>query len=153
MKVIIPFQENCTGCRYCEEICTLWHEEKVVPEKSRIVVFKNGVKDDIPFVCCQNQNNACEGHFCLDVCPYEAIYKKDGIVLIENEKCTACGLCQDACQYNAIRVVDELARKCDLCNGSPQCVKYCPMKAITYEEYREENFQKNKKFLEKIKTV
>jgi len=70
----------------------------------------------------------------MNACPVEAIgiSEKDGLVLIDKERCNGCGSCQEACPYGMI-VFDEVekrASKCDLCGGRPQCVKACPMNAL-----------------------
>ena len=53
-------------------------------------------------------------------------------------KCTACGLCEKACHLGMIHVdaASKKAFKCDLCDGEPQCVTYCPQRVLTYKERR-----------------
>ncbi len=51
-----------------------------------------------------------------------------GYVLKVNEDlCTNCGTCYDACPYDVIREHPDraVAFKCDLCDGTPQCVAFC----------------------------
>ncbi len=47
---------------------------------------------------------ACEG--CVEVCPVEALKRKDKIV-IDKEKCIGCGACVDACKHHAISLEEE----------------------------------------------
>jgi Fe-S-cluster-containing dehydrogenase component len=60
----------------------------------------------------------CEAPPCAEACPEEAIAKRDdGIVILDELRCTGCQMCMDACPYDAItfdrhRVV---VRKCNLC--------------------------------------
>jgi len=75
----------------------------------------------------------------MAICPVGAIYKTetsqgDFLVLVNQEKCTECQQCVEACPFDAIWVdpVSGKAIKCDLCNGDPQCVKYCNFDAIQY---------------------
>jgi len=56
--------------------------------------------------------------------------------IIDNKKCTACGLCKDLCCFSAIDflndepVIDEFA-----CEGCGLCAIACPVGAITIENY------------------
>jgi ferredoxin len=49
--------------------------------------------------------------------------------------CIACRLCEKACRFSAIQVIDNLAvidyKKCTSC---AECVKACPMKTIRIRE-------------------
>lgn len=129
-KAIVPYPEKCTGCRYCMLICSLWHENIVGFEFSRIFVYKPEINKDVPMVC--TQMTACNGE-CISSCPSDAIEVRDDVVVVIKEKCISCGSCEEACPYNAIRV-SESAIKCDLCGGDPICVKQCTEKAIVFEE-------------------
>ncbi|MBS7628834.1 4Fe-4S binding protein, partial [Candidatus Bathyarchaeota archaeon] len=55
-----------------------------------------------------------------------------GSITIDEEKCTGCGVCIEWCPIGAISLNPETskAQKCDLCDGSPECVKYCPSKVL-----------------------
>lgn len=77
------------------------------------------------------------------------------IVNIDEEKCTGCGLCANACHENAIVMVNGKARliKDDFCDGFGDCLPACPAGAITITEreaaaYDEKAVEERKKFLE-----
>ncbi len=55
-------------------------------------------------------------------------------VLIDKEKCTACGLCVDACPFAALALKDEVAVVGDGCTMCGACVDACPMGAIAMEK-------------------
>ncbi len=58
------------------------------------------------------------------------------IIKIDQEKCTGCGLCADACHEGAIGMVDGKAvlLREDYCDGLGDCLPACPTGAITFEE-------------------
>ncbi|MDP6178469.1 MAG: 4Fe-4S dicluster domain-containing protein [Desulfatiglandales bacterium] len=131
-KVIVVEPDKCTGCKVCEMICSLHHEDEINPIKSRIHITsweEDGI--DIPMVCQQ-----CEDPPCRAVCPTSAIYlySQTGAMLIDEEKCIGCRMCINACPFGAPIVLPETRKvvKCDLCSGEPQCVEFCEPKAIQY---------------------
>ena len=58
------------------------------------------------------------------------------IVHIDEEKCTGCGACANACHENAIIMVNGKAKllRDDFCDGFGDCLPACPADAITIEE-------------------
>ena len=51
---------------------------------------------------------------------------------IDEEKCTACGICSRACQFSAIATIkDTVLTFPELCHGCGLCMLICPEKAIT----------------------
>jgi carbon-monoxide dehydrogenase iron sulfur subunit len=125
----------CSGCRICEVICSVIHEGTVDLERSRIYVKSNPFEGSFnPIVCRQ-----CPDAPCLKACPESAIVinEKDGTVMIVDEECSGCRLCEEACPFAAIRFDQERhkAFKCDFCQGNPECVKWCPTSALGIIEF------------------
>ncbi|MFX1318117.1 MAG: 4Fe-4S dicluster domain-containing protein [Promethearchaeota archaeon] len=131
---------RCTGCRVCELVCSVAHEGVVQPSKARIqVVSFDETVQDVPIVCQQ-----CADAPCMEACPQDAISRdpETTAVVVDRELCIQCGACVRACVIGgeaidpedklAIRLDDEaeMPLKCDLCDGDPQCVRYCPTKAL-----------------------
>ncbi|UCE90743.1 MAG: 4Fe-4S dicluster domain-containing protein [Methanobacteriota archaeon] len=146
-KMLVPYPDKCTGCRFCEMACSLFHEGKINHADARLQVHKGDVKTDFPVVC--TNCVACGEECCVNACPTEAISVVDGIVKVDEDECTACGECVEACPFGVMRM-EETAFKCDLCGGDPTCVKFCPMGAIKYEEPNEAQYNVVKKLLEGV---
>lgn len=119
----------CTGCNICQLVCSARAAGGYNPRLSRLRIL---VEDENllnrPLVCSQ-----CENAFCLRYCPVKAISRnpETGIVTIDKEKCTGCKNCVDACPDGMISIdAKGKADKCDLCDGDPLCVRYCPTGAL-----------------------
>jgi len=53
------------------------------------------------------------------------------MIYVDGEKCAGCGVCEDVCPVEAIRVNDGVARiDQDRCNECEACVEACPNEAI-----------------------
>jgi ferredoxin len=56
------------------------------------------------------------------------------IASVDMEECNLCGLCEDTCIYDAIRISDErLTIIEDNCEGCRACVISCPQNALTLQ--------------------
>jgi len=115
---------RCSGCRKCEIACSLFHENRIWPEASRIRVFMLVPGAEVPHLCVQ-----CEDYPCVESCPVDAlsVSTDTGAVLVDKEKCTGCSLCINACPGRVphIHPTEKYAVICNLCGGEPQCVKVC----------------------------
>ncbi len=119
-------KEKCTGCRFCMLVCSLGHGGICGSQQSKIWIKRASLRMDVPVVCVQ-----CEDPPCVPACPEGALRQlQNGSIEVIKEKCTACGDCTEACPYDAIKIVNEVAVVCDLCGGDPLCVKYCPVDAL-----------------------
>ena len=74
------------------------------------------------------------------------------VIKIDEDKCTGCGICADACQEGAIGIIDGKAKlvRENFCDGFGDCLPGCPTGAITFEEreapaYDEAAVQESKK--------
>jgi carbon-monoxide dehydrogenase iron sulfur subunit len=128
---VVP--EKCSGCRVCEIACAVHREKANNPKKARVrvtTVYPHPVVR-MPVVCSQ-----CKDAKCMAACPTNAIYSRNGVVLIKDEECVGCHACVDACPFGAMYIHPDLdvPLKCDLCgdNGQPQCARMCPTEAIVF---------------------
>lgn len=125
----------CSGCRTCEVICSLSHQEGIDLERSRIYLRSDPFRGSfIPVIC-----HHCSDVPCLKACSELAIEidMKDGTVRIIEERCTGCRSCEKACPFKAIRFDPERnkAFKCDFCQGEPECVRWCPTNSLGVIEF------------------
>jgi Fe-S-cluster-containing hydrogenase component 2 len=152
-KILVIQPEKCTGCRTCELVCSFVKTGEFNPARSRISVFSfEKVGFSTPVVCQQCSNAAC-----MQVCPVGAISRNEGTgaMVVDSGKCLRCKMCTIACPFGATiydSVVDIIA-KCDLCNGDPACVKFCPSGAITYAQANQGSLAKRKSYAAKFKNV
>jgi len=153
-RILIIQSENCTGCHMCELACSSIKEGEFIPERSRIRVVNNGLEGwSRPLVCLQ-----CEDALCMAACTVEAIYKTetpkgDPIIAVDPEKCIECNQCVEACPFGAIELFKGLgAIKCDLCGGSPTCVKFCHYKCLKFNEISNEDYENRAKKIKSLTT-
>jgi len=115
---------RCTGCRRCEIACSLYHENKIWPEASRVRVFMPFPGVEVPHLCAQ-----CDDYPCVESCPVKALSVdgRTGAVMVDEDKCISCGNCIEACPGKVPYLHPETNKAviCDLCGGNPECVKVC----------------------------
>ncbi len=123
--------EACTGCRFCQVICSVVKEGKGDPDKARIHIETYPYEGlMIPRVCIN-----CKNAPCVKACPTGAleIDAKTGMVVLYEDRCDNCAECIPACPFNALTLTLESGLlKCDLCGGDPACVKVCITEAIQF---------------------
>lgn len=121
MKTLVVDADKCVGCMVCSLVCAYAHDQAFNPAYGRIWVVRKQPITDIPTVCKQ-----CAKPQCLEACQEGAITKReDGVVVINEKRCTGCGACVEACPFNGVKLhpLRPLAIKCDLCG---KCVELCP---------------------------
>ena len=150
-KVLLVDYEKCTLCGLCVMVCSFKHEGEFNPLKARLTVDRiTGEGLMVPKVCWQCEFPAP----CEESCPVEAIYRdeKTGALIVNQEDCTLCESCLEACPYDNIKKDPDSEKiiKCDLCDGDPECVKYCAYDALVFTEMSEEVSTRKKDLEERI---
>jgi Fe-S-cluster-containing hydrogenase component 2 len=133
-KTLYIDYQKCTGCRLCELVCAVFHDGISNPARSRIKVMKWEAEGlYIPMSCQQ-----CQDAPCMNVCPVKAISLDEelGRVFVDYDVCIGCRSCVAVCPFGAMNfnIKDKQVFKCDLCDGDPQCVRFCEEKAIDFLE-------------------
>ena len=162
--------DKCIGCNRCVEACKA--ENSVPPEPyffrtwiERYAIMDNGetvvdcVSVDpqksretqpqdrnvvrtffVPKLC-----NHCAHPPCVQVCPVGATFAtKDGVVLVDANRCIGCRYCIQACPYGArfYNHRTNTADKCTFCYHrvvkglNPACVEVCPTGARIFGDLR-----------------
>ena len=149
-KVLAISPEKCTGCRLCEQVCSVFHDGVSNPARSRIKIMKwesEGLY--IPMSCQQ-----CQDAPCMIICPVKAISRDEELsrVMVNQDKCIGRRSCVTVCPFGAMNfnVIDRKIFKCDLCDGDPQCVRFCDMKAVDYVDAYSVSIGKKRAAAEKI---
>jgi Fe-S-cluster-containing hydrogenase component 2 len=148
-KILMINHEKCTGCRLCELVCSVTHEGVSNPSRSRINIIKWEAEGlYIPMSCQQ-----CEDAPCMTICPVKAISRDQELdyVKIDYDVCIGCRSCVAVCPFGAMgfNVIDKKVFKCDLCEGDPQCVRFCDVKAIEYVDANQLNIIKKREAAQK----
>jgi anaerobic carbon-monoxide dehydrogenase iron sulfur subunit len=142
-KKILSHDPNlCTGCMYCMIACSTYKEGATSLSRARLQIIRHEghaltritEEDELifTFTGCQQ----CEDPACAAVCPTNAL-KRDlstGAMLHLQNKCIGCRMCLSSCPFGALSFHKDRKQifKCDLCNGDPTCVKFCPVEALKF---------------------
>lgn len=138
---------KCDGCKNCSVACMQAHRETPgtlydlnltdLKNESRNYISKDSDNKYVPIFC-----RHCDEPFCVQACMSGAMSKdkETGLVLYNEEKCASCYMCVMNCPYGVLKP-DGLTKtkiiKCDFClddEAGPNCVQFCPKKAIYVEE-------------------
>jgi len=152
-KVLQINHEKCTGCRLCELVCAIRHDGISNPIRSRIRVMKwesEGIY--IPMACQQ-----CHDAPCLHGCPVGAISRNDqtGTVEVDYDVCIGCRTCVSVCPFGGMSFngIDNKVIKCDLCDGDPQCVRFCEVQAVEFVESSDVSIYKKREAAQRLYTA
>src|SRR5512136_1803872 len=90
----------------------------------------------------------------MNFCPLKSIsmYEDLSRVMVDYDKCIGCRSCVAVCPFGAMNfnVIDRKVFKCDLCDGDPQCVRFCDMKAVDYQDATDVSILKKREAAKRI---
>jgi len=121
---------NCTGCLLCELACEQWHHPGQFSTDGVRLRIKSKPIDDKPplhrVVVCTMCGQ------CVKVCKRHALMiGSKGYLELNRAECDNCGKCIEVCPFE-LMWADEEGKPifCDMCGGTPQCVRWCKSGAI-----------------------
>ena len=162
--------DKCIGCNRCVEACKAENDVPTEPYYfrtwvERYTVLRGGetvvecistgpgrraepAPDErdvlrsffVPKLC-----NHCANPPCVQVCPVGATFAtKDGVVIVDQERCIGCRYCIQACPYGArfLNPRTRTADKCTFCYHRvvkglmPACVEVCPTGARIFGDLK-----------------
>jgi anaerobic dimethyl sulfoxide reductase subunit B (iron-sulfur subunit) len=149
-------QDRCIGCHTCEVSCKDWNginpgepawrtvKDTEYDMSTNSVATSNTRLADFDRYYISYSCNHCANPACVEACAVKAIIKrKDGVVLIDQNKCIALQQCVAACPFAAphIYTVDGAlkAKKCTMCfdrieqGKKPICVNACIQRALDFD--------------------
>lgn len=159
MKTVFVHPERCIGCKQCEAACAVAHSQSKNPF---LAVFERPLPK--PRIHAEpgpalntafpNKCRHCNPAPCMGVCPTGAISRAEDypdIVLINQQKCIACGMCAMVCPFDVISYYASadvpqkamVATKCDHCitrqrqGQIPACVEACKVGALQFGDINE----------------
>lgn len=96
-----------------------------IPASENVVQVIGAACEECPIASYTVTDNCrlCMGKACQNSCRFGAITMTQYRAHIDPSKCKECGMCAQACPYNAIAHLER------------PCKKACPVDAITYDEY------------------
>jgi anaerobic dimethyl sulfoxide reductase subunit B (iron-sulfur subunit) len=146
--------DACAGCKTCQVACNDRHDLpagghwRSVYEivggnwQKKAGVWLSSVAAYYLSVACHH----CENPVCAEGCQADAIWKRpDGLVMIDQSRCTRCRKCELDCAYRAVRwdAAARMVSKCDGCADEvdagrlPVCVSACPNRALDFGDINE----------------
>ena len=131
-KTLMVDPAKCTGCRICEMACSFNKLQAFNPAQSRVKVVKDEAHGiAVPIVCAH-----CIEPPCQLACPIDIISRDPitGAVTRQESACIGCKACMIACPYGAVSLDTQrqIMIHCNLCEGDPECVKFCPTGALDF---------------------
>lgn len=90
---------RCKNAKQCQESCNKNHF--ITGDNAWLKIYKMQDNPESSPYWMPNLCQHCDKPACVKVCPVDATFKRrDGIVLIDNERCIGCRFCMAACPYS-----------------------------------------------------
>ena len=96
--VMVVDLAKCKNALKCQDSCNKNHY--ITGQNAWLKVYKMQEETDTAPYWMPTMCQHCDEPACVTVCPVDATFKRrDGIVLIDNERCIGCRFCMAACPY------------------------------------------------------
>ncbi len=133
-------KSKCVLCHACETACKIYNGVETGCTWRQVKTIWHGEYPEINAVNISISCMHCADPECMKICPEQAITKSSsGMVSVDQELCTGCRLCLDACPVNAPQFGENTKmQKCNFCisiieeGDTPACVATCPGGAIDF---------------------
>jgi formate dehydrogenase iron-sulfur subunit len=132
--------DRCIGCQACVVACRTGHE---IPAGETFITVSDIVRGQAPRLWGSFAHQRCfhcAAAPCVTVCPTRALTKWNGLTAVDQDRCSGCGYCTDACPFDVPSLTDKRVWKCSACvdlvrdGASPWCAETCPSQAISFGE-------------------
>ena len=136
MPQILRFKDanKCLGCFTCMNVCSAVNQKNHSLVKSAVKVRSTGGMSStfVAIVCL-----GCLEPACMEVCPSNALERRQGGgVLLRQEKCIGCRLCESNCIMRAVNF-DVEEKKPIICRHCGVCTRFCPHECLQMMESEE----------------
>jgi carbon-monoxide dehydrogenase iron sulfur subunit len=95
--------DKCRACRRCEMACIAAHYgitlKEALKRRNELPSRVHLIKTKTPALCHQ-----CNPAPCCAICPTGSLRQKNGAIVVCEELCASCKLCEAVCPYGAIRM-------------------------------------------------
>lgn len=133
--VMIIDTDRCIGCNACIVACKLKNATPPGISWCKVIRQESGTFPKVTVANTPIQCMHCQNPPCVENCPTGSRVKTaDGIVTTDQDKCTGCEECIQACPYDVQSVSEPgVVGKCDFCldfvrdGKKPACVRVCPL--------------------------
>jgi len=90
---------RCKNAKQCQSACNKNHF--ISGDNAWLKIYKMQEDENSAPYWMPNLCQHCDQPACVKVCPVDATFKRrDGLVLIDNERCIGCRFCMAACPYS-----------------------------------------------------
>lgn len=96
-------KEKCTGCSVCSNVCPKGIIKMIEVKPQAAVGCASRDKGAVVRNLCDAGCIGCK--ICEKKCEFNAIHIEDNLARVDTSKCTACGLCAEACPKKIIEIL------------------------------------------------